>query len=62
MADYRLITDATCDMNLDLLEKRDIDVIPMEVVLNGKTFLHYPDFRNCRRAGTYCSDYTAELF
>ncbi len=53
MADYRLITDATCDMNLDLLEKRDIDVIPMEVVLNGKTFLHYPDFRNCSAEDFY---------
>lgn len=47
MTDYRIITDATCDMNLDILERFHIDVIPMEVTMDDeRTFLHYPDFRN----------------
>lgn len=47
MADYQLVTDATCDMNLDILDRYHIRVIPMEVTMDdGRSFLHYPDFRN----------------
>lgn len=47
MDQYKIVTDATCDMNQDILEKYDIDVIPMVVTMDdGRQFLHYPDFRN----------------
>ena len=47
MADYRLVTDVTCDMRADILEDHHIEVIPMEVMFDdGRTFFHYPDFRN----------------
>lgn len=47
MKDYVLFTDACCDMNQDILDRHDIHVIPMEVILpDGSTFLHYPDFRS----------------
>ncbi|MDD2354896.1 MAG: DegV family protein [Lachnospiraceae bacterium] len=47
MRDYQIITDATCDMNQDLLDKNNILVIPMDVKMtDGEEFLHYPDFRN----------------
>ncbi len=47
MADYQIVTDATCDMNTDLLDANQIEVIPMEVAMDdGRVFLHYPDFRN----------------
>lgn len=31
MNDYQLITDATCDLNQDILDKYQISVIPMDV-------------------------------
>jgi DegV family protein with EDD domain len=40
-----MITDATCDIPAGLLEKMDIDVIPMEFQIDGKSYLHYPDAR-----------------
>lgn len=59
MADYQLVTDATCDMNLDLLERYHIKVIPMEVTMDdGRSFLHYPDFRNFS-AGEFYSELRA---
>jgi DegV family protein with EDD domain len=46
MSDYRVITDATCDIDPALAEAHHIQVIPMEVILDDKTFYHYADFRN----------------
>lgn len=47
MSTYQVITDATCDMNIDILNEHHIEVIPMEVAMDdGRIFLHYPDFRN----------------
>ncbi|MDD5848768.1 MAG: DegV family protein [Firmicutes bacterium] len=47
MKDYLIVTDATCDMNQDILEHYHMPVIPMNVVMtDGRSFLHYPDFRN----------------
>lgn len=47
MADYQLVTDATCDMDLGILERYHILTLPMEVTMDdGRSFLHYPDFRN----------------
>lgn len=54
MKDYTIVTDATCDMNLDLLEEHHILVIPMEIAFDdGRTFLHYPDFRNLEAKAFY---------
>lgn len=47
MSDYQIVTDATCDMNKDILEAHHLEVIPMTVTFDdGRSFLHYPDFRN----------------
>ena len=54
MKDYMIITDATCDMNQDILDRYEIGVIPMEVAMDdGRTFMHYPDFRNFAPADFY---------
>ncbi len=54
MSDYQIVTDATCDMNPDILEAHHLDVIPMNVTFNdGRTFLHYPDFRNFKAKDFY---------
>ncbi len=47
MNNYQIITDATCDMNQEILDQKDILVMPMEIVMDdGQIFQHYPDFRN----------------
>lgn len=47
MAEYQIFTESTCDMNVDILEAHHIEVLPMEVTMDdGKSFLHFPDFRN----------------
>jgi DegV family protein with EDD domain len=45
MSDFVLITDATCDLPQELVEKMGINVIPMEFLMDGKSYLHYPDCR-----------------
>ena len=47
MQNYQIVTDAACDMDVEMLNRYHISVIPMEILLNdGRSFLHYPDFRN----------------
>lgn len=47
MVDYQIVTDATCDIAIEVLNRYHIEVIPMEIVMDdGRKFLHYPDFRN----------------
>lgn len=45
MKDYALITDATCDLPADVLEKLGVRVIPMEFQMGGTLYQHYPDAR-----------------
>ncbi len=43
---YALVSDATLDLPLDLIEQYDIKVVPMAFTLDGEEILHYPDERN----------------
>lgn len=43
---YTLVSDATLDLPLDLVEKHKIEVVPMAFNLDGTEILHYPDERN----------------
>ena len=43
---YRLVSDATLDLPLDLVEKYNILVVPMAFTLEGEEIIHYPDERN----------------
>lgn len=45
MNNYALITDATCDLPADILEKWNVGVIPMEFQIGGSLYQHYPDAR-----------------
>lgn len=45
MGDYVIISDATIDLSAQLVEKLGIRVIPMQVLLGGKEYVHYPDCR-----------------
>lgn len=43
---YALVSDATLDLPLYLIEQYDIKVVPMAFTLDGEEILHYPDERN----------------
>lgn len=43
---YTLVSDATLDLPLDLIERYAIQVVPMVFNLDGQEILHYPDERN----------------
>lgn len=45
MQDYIIITDATCDLSVEILRDLDIVVIPMEFIMENKVYSHYPDER-----------------
>lgn len=45
MREYEIITDATCDLPVAVLEDLGISVIPMEFRLGINEYVHYPDAR-----------------
>ena len=45
MADYKIITDSTCDLTPKLVEELDVEVIPMEFVFGDEVYHNYPDAR-----------------
>lgn len=50
---YRLVSDATLDLPLELVEQFGIAVVPMAFQLDGKEILHYPDERNLSNEDFY---------
>jgi len=42
MANYRIYTEATSDMPESLVQELNVDIIPMEVDMGGKTYLYEP--------------------
>ncbi len=53
MKDYCIITDATSDMPVALIEQMNITVIPMSFEIAGMNYLHYPDGRELSPASFY---------
>lgn len=45
MQDYIIVTDATCDLPVEIIKDLDIVVIPMEFIMEDKVYNHYPDER-----------------
>lgn len=43
--DYVFLTDASCDMPVELIQEIGLDVIPMEFTMEDKSYLHYHDAR-----------------
>lgn len=50
---YRLVSDATLDLPVELVEKYSIFVVPMAFTLDGEEILHYPDERNMSNEAFY---------
>lgn len=57
----KIISDSTCDLPKDLLEKYDIDLVPLIVMKNGEEFVDgvtiYPEdiFKHVAAGGSLCS-------
>lgn len=42
---YVIVTDVTADFPVDLAQKLNIDIIPMEFMIDGVSYHHYYDAR-----------------
>jgi len=45
MNDYAFFLDATADLTPQIIEEMDLSVFPMDITVDGKNYLHYPDAR-----------------
>ncbi len=45
MENYRIVTDSTADLTPEMVEELGVQVIPLEFVLDGKSYFNYPDGR-----------------
>ena len=43
MKKIKIVTDSTADLASELIEKYDIEVIPLSISINGETFLDRVD-------------------
>ena len=53
MHNYVIITDSTCDLSPSLVEKMQVEVIPMEFTIEDKNYCNYPDNRDLDPADFY---------
>ncbi len=52
---YTLVSDATLDLPLDLIEKYGMEIVPMAFNLDGQEIEHYPDERNISTEDFYAA-------
>ena len=45
MKEYKIITDVTCDLPIEIIEKHDLIVMPMKYQLGDNEYMNYADFR-----------------
>lgn len=53
MNDYIIVTDTACDLSQEMLDNLGIIALPMHVIIHGKDFIHYADFRNLSKDDFY---------
>ena len=42
---YVILTESSCDLTPELVERAGVEVLPLSFTLEGKNYLHYPDCR-----------------
>lgn len=45
MREFSILTDSSCDLPIDIIQKYDVRVVPMCVTVNDKTVMHHYDWR-----------------
>lgn len=43
---YVILTESSCDLTPELVERAGVEVLPMTFTLEGQSYAHYPDGRN----------------
>ena len=43
--EYVILTDSCSDLSQELVDKCNIEVLPLQFEIGGKTYNHYPDVR-----------------
>lgn len=44
--DYKILTDITCDLSEERLDKIGVTAMPLHVIIDGIDYVHYADYRN----------------
>ena len=55
MRDYTIVTDSTCDLTPDLIERYNLKVASLYVLLDGHTYKNYPDEREITNKELYAA-------
>lgn len=45
MSDFVMVTDSCCDLTKEQVKEMELEIVPLTVELEGKTYYHYPDER-----------------
>lgn len=51
--EYIIMTDSGCDLSEELINKLNVDVVPMSVMIDNKDYKHYPDYRELSKEDFY---------
>ena len=51
--DYAVITDSTADLSPELVRELDVEIIPLQFVIDYHTYLNYPDGRELSEKAFY---------
>lgn len=46
MSEYVIVTDSSCDLDQEMVEKLDVQVLPLKFTIRGTTFRDTPDHRD----------------
>lgn len=71
--EYVILTDSCSDLSQELVDKCNIEVLPLQFEIDGKTYNHYPDGREydfkkfyvdmrAKKNHTYISNYTFNIY
>lgn len=50
---FVILTESSCDLTAELAERAEIEVLPLTFTMEGRTYAHYPDWREMPREVFY---------
>lgn len=53
MSEYVIVTDSSCDLNQEMVEKIGVEVLPLTFTIRGTTLKNYPDDRDMKAQEFY---------
>ena len=53
MRDFVIITDSTCDLPQEIMEKLNIKLVPMSITIDDNSYKHYDDYRELSKDDFY---------